>query len=166
MKKSFKILLLVAILVIVTVIFLLLIIFLPSNSVWDIAELIGKDDDFYIWIAAPQYSNFSIQGYPELSAEGKEVLNCLKLSCKAVDECTFADAENFLVLETTTGHAVQYFLFNEDFTMVWAVDNSWIEEDSEITQYEEICLAYRVKNPWTVKRFFEKVTGLDTTVYN
>ena len=85
-----------------------------------------------------------------------------------------------MVLETSD-HRVQYFLFNEDFTVVWAADNSWIYENTQSSQndgtyhadmifnaseqYNEWsnteCTAYRVRNPRSVREFFESVCRQD-----
>ena len=161
MKKKiyFFILLLIAI---VTVLFLVLLL-AQSNNIWDIAELIRGVEDFpVVWISDSQPHVHFIGHDTEAYSDAIQILNDLRISRKSIGEYTFGDSKNMIVLENPAEHTVQYFLFNKDFTKVWAVDNSWIPDHSEITQYEEICPVYRVKNPWKIKRFFKAICDSDT----
>ena len=151
----------------------------PSNSAWDIAECIGRDDDFYIWIGDSQHHTHFINS-EDVQPIAEKVLDGLKLSQRSVGNYAFFDRENTIVLETSD-HRVQYFLFNENFTVVWAADNSWIYENTQGSQnnatynagmifnaseqYNEWgnakCAAYRVRNPRAVREFFETVCEQD-----
>ncbi|MBQ9080583.1 MAG: hypothetical protein IJY27_05880 [Clostridia bacterium] len=184
MKKRNMITLIAAMLAVVGIGGALFFIFTPSGSVWDIAEFIGQDDDFLIWISDSEYHNHFINSSSDQHSDAVKVLNGLKLSRKKGGKRTFADAKNTIVLETTGFESparVQYFLFNEDFTVVWVADNSWIYENSRGSQEdgtyhagmifdasnkynewtETECAAYRVRNPRAVREFFEAVCEQD-----
>lgn len=159
-KKRYLILLLV---IAVAVISIWVFLRFPTNDVWDIAELIRNDEDFpAVWISDSQHHFHFIGHDTEAYSDAIQTLNESKIYRKSIREHTFGDSKNMIVLENPTEHTVQYFMFNDDFTMVWAVDNSWIPDHSEITQYEEICPVYRVKNPWKIKRFFKAICASDT----
>lgn len=156
----------------------------PARSVWDIAECIGRDDDFYVWIGDSKHHNhFDISTEPPQDV--KDILNNLKLSKKTIGNRTFSNRENMIVLETAgigQNPRVQYFLFNEDFTVVWAADNSWIYENERGSQDDDTYHAemifnaseqynewsnteratYRVRNPRAVREFFKNVCEQDT----
>lgn len=155
----------------------------PSRGVWDIAECIGHDDDFYVWIGDSKHHNhFDITTEPPQDV--KDILNNLKLSKKSIGNRTFSNRENMIVLETAgigQNPRVQYFLFNEDFTVVWAADNSWIYENERGSQDDDTYhtemifnaseqynewsnterAAYHVHNPHAVREFFKAVCNQD-----
>jgi hypothetical protein len=180
MKKRTFIALTVVILSVIFIGGALFFIFRPSRSAWDIAECIGRNDDFYVWISDSQHHTHYIDSNEAQSAAEK-VLDNLKLSQRSVGNYTFFDQQNMIVLEVSD-HRVQYFLFNEDFTIMWAADNSWIYENNRGTQdndtyhagmifnaseqYNEWgnteCAAYRVRNPRAAREFFENVCKQDT----
>ena len=134
-----------------------------ANSIWTIAESIRSVEDYpVVWISDSQHHVHFIGHDTGAYSDAIQILNELQISRKSIGEYTFGDGSHMFVLEGSTDHTVQYFLFDEDFTKVWAVDNSWIPDHSEVTQYEEICPVYRVKNPWIIKRFFKEICDLDT----
>ena len=154
----------------------------PSRSVWDIAEWIEHDDDFYVWIGDDKHHNhFDLTTEPPQNV--KDILGSLKLSQRPIGRRPFFEASNMIVLEAPQHTPrVQYFLFNEDFTLMWTADNSWIHENSRDTQdnatynarmifnaskeYNEWgnteCDAYHVRNPRAVREFFRAVCEQDT----
>ena len=176
MKKYQKILLCIAIPIVILLTAVLLSTLLPSQGVWDIAECVSRNDDFYIWTSDRQHHTHYINNEAQSAAE--KVLDDLKLSQRSIGNYTFFDQENMIVLEVSD-HRVQYFLFNEDFTVVWAADNSWINERPQDPQGEShtesmgrisdeynkwgntACAAYRVKNPRAVREYFESVCRQD-----
>lgn len=179
MKKRYMIASIPAVLAAVIIVIALFFMLRPSRSVWDIAECVGRDDDFYVWIGdAKSHNHFDLTTDPPQDA--KAILDSLKLSQRSIGNRTFFDSANMIVLEVSD-HRVQYFLFNEDFTVVWAADNSWIYENTRGTQdndsyhagmifnaseqYNEWgnteCNAYRVRDPRTVRKFFEAVCEQD-----
>lgn len=182
MKKYQKILLCTAIPLVIFLATVLLSMLLPSQSVWDIAEWIEHDDDYYAWIGDDKHHNhFDISTEPPRDV--KDILECLKLSQRPISRRTFFEASNMIVLEAPQHTPrVQYFLFNEDFTLMWTADNSWIYENIRDTQdnatynagmifnaseeYNEWgnteCDAYRVRNPRTLREFFRAVCEQDT----
>lgn len=158
-KKIYLLSLLFIMIVMVSVLMLLLV---PTNDIWDIAELIRSDEDFpVVWISDSQHHFHFIGHDTEAYSDAIQILNELRISRKSIGEYTFGDGSHMFVLEEITDHTVQYFLFNEDFTKVWAVDNSWIPEHGEVTQYEEICPVYRVKNPWKIRRMIKRICESD-----
>lgn len=126
-----------------------------SGSVWELADLIGQDDDFSVWIGDAQYHFHSIRADSEQYADAVKVLNGLTVSHRKDGEKTLNDAKNMMVLETTD-HRVQYFAFNGDFTEVWVTDNG------DFTPEDDYCTVYKVKDPQSVKRFFEDTCEADT----
>ena len=176
MKQRKIIVLSIALLAIAITACALFFIFQPSQNIWDIAEYIDRNDDFYIWIGDSQHHTHFINS-DAVQPTAEKVLDGLKLSQRSIGNYTFFNQQNMIVLEVSD-HRVQYFLFNEDFTIVWAADNSWIYENSRDSQngdtynagnaseqYNEWgnteCAAYRVKNPRAVREFFKTVCRQD-----
>ena len=126
-----------------------------ASSAWDLAELIGQNDDFTVWIGDAQHHFHSIRADSEQYADAVEVLNGLTVSHRKDGEKTLNDAKNMMVLETID-HRVQYFAFNGDFTEMWVTDIG------DGTPYDDYCTVYKVKNPQSVKRFFENACEADT----
>lgn len=162
-RKHFKPYILSLVLTVVAIISVLMLLLTPTQSIWYIAESIRSDEDCHvIWISDSQHHFHSIGDRTEAYSKAIQCLNGLKISQKSIGKHSFDDGSHMIVLENPTDFTVQYFLFNEDFTRVWAIDNSWIPEHREITQYEEICPVYRVQNPWKVKRFFKGICNSDS----
>ena len=151
----------------------------PTRNVWDIADHISHDDEFYVWIDNSQRHTHYIDS-GEVQSAAENVLDDLKLSQRSIGNHPFNDYKNMIVLETSD-HRVQYFLFNEDFTAIWAADNRWISANTygaqndgtyhagmifnASAQYNEWSntaqTAYRVKNPRAVREFFKSVCEQD-----
>ena len=180
MKKHPLIVLTVAILLVMFISGALFFILRPTRNVWDIADHIRRNDDFYVWIGDRQHHTHYIIGDENQSA-AENVLDGLKLSQRSVGNRTFNEAQNMIVLETSD-HRVQYFLFNKDFTAIWAADNRWISANTygaqndgtynanmifnaseQYTEWSDTaCTAYRIKNPRAVREFFKSVCEQDT----
>ena len=117
----------------------------PLQTVWDLATMINSPDGASMWIQDEHFH--SLHGEEEDRAVA--ILNNLRLSY-SVGTRNFDWVSNRIVLEKE--HQVQYFLFNDDFTVVWVVD--WHHTDEPIA-------AYRVKNPWAIRKFFNETCKAD-----
>ena len=179
MKKRTFIALTVVILLVMFISGALFFILRPTRNVWDIADHISRNDDFYVWISDSQHHTHYITS-DEAQSAAENVLDNLKLSQRSIGNPPFNDCKNMIVLETPD-HRVQYFLFNEDFTAIWAADNRWISANTygsqndgtyhanmifnASEQYAEWsnteCTAYQVRNPRAVREFFESVCEQD-----
>ena len=149
-----------ALLLICLIIIVMNFLLMPSRSVCELAKLIHDDDRTdCIWLTDGCSGIHAVD--PQMNSDIIDLLNNLEIFYQ-VGERTFFEAEDMLVLENMEEHDVQYFLFSDNFTVVWVADNSWVGNDNEISQYEEIYTAYRVKNPWEIRKMFREICEADS----
>ena len=131
--------------------------FIPSYSAWDVAGLVQRYDnpDTVMWITDDHHH----VPKKEQRKEAGKILDGLKMTRKVGARSLSESHPNVICIEEGP-KKIQYFFFNEDFTLVWCCDSTMVDEyfDTSVVPVSDI---YIVKNPWKIRAYFEKICETD-----
>ena len=132
--------------------------FMPTKSVWNIAEMIKQyDNDVVLWISDKHY-HFHVPDTEQRKEFGK-LLDDLEITIK-LGECELPGDYQYKIVIEEGPKEIQYFFFNESFTKVWCCDSTLVDEyfDTSVIPTVEV---YGVKNPWKMRAYFKYICEND-----